>query len=584
MSLYESNITLIKKHPAQFHINTFAKQYLFKYIYEKTNEDNYSLKIVFQSQSEQSYQIHSAYTPEKEASLICDRFFSENQNILITGFGMGYHIEALSKKYPDKTLIIIENDMDLFLSSLSYIDLRKFVNFYFIIAYPDYMVMDIVSQILIDKSNTREFDIYELKPYLRIHQSYYQFIMKHLKNEKIYDLSPQWFYPKFKNATTPVKILFIDSSYVLTKECLFAIQETGHQVHYIHIDDKQTDYEVFVRKLMLDINQFKPDFILTINHLGFDKEGRLTDLLSEMHIPYASWFVDSPNVILSCFKQNISDYCSIFVWDRDYIDDLIKTGYPYVDYLPLATSSDIFYPKSLSKIYDVSFVGSSMVYATHKNMKSFIHRPDLLHILEDVSNEFIRLKTRHVEHAVKKLTSGHTEIFFEDNDQKDDFYAAVLWRSTQKYRLSGLLELETFSPVISGDENWQRLLPFSFRKLPERWYYEDLADFYNQSKINFNMTSLQMKNAVNQRVFDVPACGGFILTDYKEQLNEIYDLSNDIAYFKEIGEIKELVKYYLANLNVCEKMASNARNKVLKAHTYAHRINEMINIMKKRYQ
>ena len=123
-----------------------------------------------------------------------------------------------------------------------------------------------------------------------------------------------------------------------------------------------------------------------------------------------------------------------------------------------------------------------------------------------------------------------------------------------------------------------------YRKLPERWYYEDLADFYNQSKINFNMTSLQMKNAVNQRVFDVPACGGFILTDYKEQLNEIYDLSNDIAYFKEIGEIKELVKYYLANLNVCEKMASNARNKVLKAHTYAHRINEMINIMKKRYQ
>ena len=44
-------------------------------------------------------------------------------------------------------------------------------------------------------------------------------------------------------------------------------------------------------------------------------------------------------------------------------------------------------------------------------------------------------------------------------------------------------------------------------------YYKDLPLLYNACKINFNATSLQMKEAVNQRVFDVPACGAFLLTD-----------------------------------------------------------------------
>ncbi|HOE91945.1 MAG TPA: glycosyltransferase, partial [Candidatus Cloacimonadota bacterium] len=361
----------------------------------------------------------------------------------------------------------------------------------------------------------------------------------------------------------------------------FAIQKTGNLVHYVHIDEKQYAYEEFIRNLMKDINDFKPDFILTINHLGFDKEGHLTELLSEMEIPYASWFVDSPNVILSCFTQNISPYCSIFVWDEDYIQDVLDAGYPHVDYLPLATSTSIFKPLAIEKIYDVSFVGSSMVYATHKNMKSFVHRPDLLNLLEPVSDAFFKLKTRHVDHALQSL--GYNDEIFEDIEQKEDFYAAVLWRSTQKYRLSGILKLEEFNPVISGDENWQRLLPFSFNTISERWYYDNLNDFYNQSLINFNMTSLQMKNAVNQRVFDVPATNSFLLTDYKKQLHEVFDLKEDIAVFEDVEEIPDLCKFFLANKSQTQKMAKRAMNKVLAHHTYEQRIVKMIDIMKNRY-
>ncbi len=580
MSKLKKNKEYISNNGNLFRINSFNANYELQYICENSKEQVPSLKICKDAINCQ--QIHSAYTPIKEAALLAEHFNTEKEYVLVTGIGLAYHLEALQRKYPNKIFFIVECDKQLFLHVLQYIDLEQFNNCFFFVGYLDYQLNDLFIQSASKAIQLNEIDVFEFKPYLRLHQDYYGIIIKRIKQQKIYNISDLWKYPKFTNTSLgQTKILFIDSSYVLTKECLFAIQKTGNLVHYVHIDEKQYAYEEFIRNLMKDINDFKPDFILTINHLGFDKEGHLTELLSEMEIPYASWFVDSPNVILSCFTQNISPYCSIFVWDEDYIQDVLDAGYPHVDYLPLATSTSIFKPLAIEKIYDVSFVGSSMVYATHKNMKSFVHRPDLLNLLEPVSDAFFKLKTRHVDHALQSL--GYNDEIFEDIEQKEDFYAAVLWRSTQKYRLSGILKLEEFNPVISGDENWQRLLPFSFNTISERWYYDNLNDFYNQSLINFNMTSLQMKNAVNQRVFDVPATNSFLLTDYKKQLHEVFDLKEDIAVFEDVEEIPDLCKFFLANKSQTQKMAKRAMNKVLAHHTYEQRIVKMIDIMKNRY-
>jgi spore maturation protein CgeB len=333
-------------------------------------------------------------------------------------------------------------------------------------------------------------------------------------------------------------------------------------VHYVHIDLDKYDYESFIRNLMNDIMHFKPDFVLTINHLGFDNEGRLTDLFNEMELPFVSWFVDSPNVILSSFDRNISDFCNIFVWDDDYLSQLKQKGYKHCDILPLATDTDIFYPKDLPYKYTVSFVGSSMVYSIHKNMQSWVHRDDLMATFPNVVKAFLDSKSRHVEPAL----------------------AAVSWKATQIYRQSGIDKIAEFIPTVAGDPNWKNILPLEFEILPERWYYDDLVDYYNQSKINFNMTSLQMTNAINQRVFDVSACKRFILTDYRKQIDELFDGQENIVYFNDVDEIPDITKYYLNNevarINYCNK----AYNVVLHNHTYNHRLKKIIDVMKSRYK
>jgi spore maturation protein CgeB len=166
-----------------------------------------------------------------------------------------------------------------------------------------------------------------------------------------------------------------------------------------------------------------------------------------------------------------------------------------------------------------------------------------------------------------------------DRQGLSDLEAALLWRTTLEYRLACVRELAPFKPVIYGDPGWRELLEKGVVLRPEVNYYDELPQVYGATAINFNATSLQMKAAVNQRIFDAPAAGGFVLTDFREQLAELFKVGEEVACFMEPGEIPELVRFYLTHPQVREKMKGKARKRVLAEHTYRHRVALMLETM-----
>ena len=570
MNRFSTNHKWINEHPDQFAIQNGFCRFSGEYIIKQSKEEMPGL-VSLNNGIETT--IHSSYYPDREAKRFSDKVKSEKDNILLCGMGLGYHLKYIAERFPARKIILVEPDKHLFNLALHYINLEELENIRFIIGYEDFDLTDFIDM-------DAEYDIVSFTPCTRGNPEYYASLEKQIKKQKRYSLSDDWKYKKF--TSDQLRIVYIDSAYVLSKECVTALQKLGHRVQYIHIDRDNYDYREFVRNFLKMLAEFRPDFVLTVNHLGFDKEGRLTEMLSEMEVPYASWYVDSPTVVLSNYKSNLSEYCNIFVWDRDYIEDVKGFGYDNVDYLPLATSPEIFHPMDKPFRYDVSFVGSSMVYSTHKNTRSFIFRQDLLTAVDVVAKEFLSMDTRYVSKAINSVRNKGIRIEFEYYDQQADFEAAVLWRATQMYRLSGITKLAEFYPMINGDPNWDNILDNRFRIGREIMYYDNLCEHYNASKINFNMTSRQMKNAVNQRVFDVPACGKFIISDYKSQLDEIFD-RNEVVYFNDVEEIPELIRFYLENDTEREKIAEASRLKILNAHTYRHRLAEMISILRKRF-
>ena len=378
-------------------------------------------------------------------------------------------------------------------------------------------------------------------------------------------------YKKFTAAIT--RVLFIDSSFMLSKECINAIINTGNELKYIHIDADSYNSLTFRNNLLETISSFKPDFVLSVNHYGYDKEGTMADLFNKIELPYVSWFVDSPDIVLSSYNTDdiSSDFLNIFVWDDYFLSFLKSQGYKNCYFLPLATDTDIFYPKTLDFIHTVSFVGSSLTNVIHKNMKSWIHRDDMLMKFLQFSNDN---NTELINNYIINL----------DKRLQKDFQAALLWKQTQNYRLSCLSYLKKFNATISGDPNWTNILPQQYNYIPERWYYDNLNDFYNGSTINFNTTSLQMPNAVNQRVFDVSACKKFLITDYKQQIASFFQSKDNMVWYEKLEEIPDLITYYLKNTKERDKIAENAYNIVVNNHTYKHRLNKMIEILKNKYK
>lgn len=71
--------------------------------------------------------ICSSGNPWQEAMLYTRSVIIQNdiENIFILGFGMGYHVQCLAKKYPKSNIIVLENDLSQIKISLKYRDLRE---------------------------------------------------------------------------------------------------------------------------------------------------------------------------------------------------------------------------------------------------------------------------------------------------------------------------------------------------------------------------------------------------------------------------------------------------------------------------
>lgn len=105
--------------------------------------------------------------------------------------------------------------------------------------------------------------------------------------------------------------------------------------------------------------------------------------------------------------------------------------------------------------------------------------------------------------------------------------------------------------------------------------YTDTIDIYASSKINLNITSLQFDDAVINRVIDVAATGGFVLTDYRPDLRKITSVYDEISYHS-IDELNDKVEYYLANDKERREVAEQLHQDVRKNCQYKNVVQQII--------
>lgn len=112
---------------------------------------------------------------------------------------------------------------------------------------------------------------------------------------------------------------------------------------------------------------------------------------------------------------------------------------------------------------------------------------------------------------------------------------------------------------------------------PQRLSFDGMIDVWNRSKINLNLNNacdVRYKQ-IKGRNFEVPACGGFLLTGHPENLDEYYKINQEVATFNNTEEMIEKIKYYLAHDEEREAIAKAGYERTMKDHTYSTRLDHI---------
>jgi spore maturation protein CgeB len=104
-----------------------------------------------------------------------------------------------------------------------------------------------------------------------------------------------------------------------------------------------------------------------------------------------------------------------------------------------------------------------------------------------------------------------------------------------------------------------------------------MVELINQSRINLNLSnaSTLAVQQIKGRNFEIPGCGGFLLTEQVENLGDYYAIGREIACFDDVPHLIDQIRYFLAHEDERERIAEAGHQRTLRAHTFDMRFNEI---------
>jgi len=109
----------------------------------------------------------------------------------------------------------------------------------------------------------------------------------------------------------------------------------------------------------------------------------------------------------------------------------------------------------------------------------------------------------------------------------------------------------------------------------------EMYQILQSSNVTLNHHGNVAPYANNMRLFEATGVGAFLLTDWKSNLSDMFDVGTELVAYRTVEECVELVRYYLAHDEEREAIARAGQARTLRDHTYAHRMRELMGIIEK---
>jgi spore maturation protein CgeB len=185
--------------------------------------------------------------------------------------------------------------------------------------------------------------------------------------------------------------------------------------------------------------------------------------------------------------------------------------------------------------------------------------------------------TAATTNLVKACNTAGYEVPFKDARNQAWFWSYCIHTASMKQRRKAVNAAIPAGIELFGDpEGWRRLLGNRVTLHPSVDYQSQLASTYAAIDVNLNSTSCQMPTAVNQRVFDIPLAGSFVLSDNQPDLFELFEESSEVIVYHDPQEIPSLAAYYQQHPERRRAISARAKQRIVAEHTYAKRLERLL--------
>lgn len=378
------------------------------------------------------------------------------------------------------------------------------------------------------------------------------------------------------------KVLFMDWNCYGGQDMKTALLTFGINLSLFPFSPKTDRNDtVFEEKLGSAIQSFSPDFVFS-----FDYFPVISKVCNAQEVVYVSWVYDNP--LVSLYSYTLANpWNRVFLFDRQEYLFFRGNGIDTVHYLPLAAApgrlgTDADSSDMIRKYKtDISFVGSLYTEPKHQlynrlgGISSYTRgyldavmqaqkRVYGASFIEETLNDDILADLREACPCPPNADGVETESYLYGN-------YFLLRQVTAMERTELIQKIGARHPIRLYTNDKSYTSSGCVNCGPVDYYTETPYVFYH-SRINLNISLRSIKSGIPLRVFDVIGSRGFMLTNYQEDLADCFVPGEDFVYYADAEDLLDKIDYYLSHEAERVQIARSGYEKVLRNHTFEHRI------------
>lgn len=316
------------------------------------------------------------------------------------------------------------------------------------------------------------------------------------------------------------------------------------------------------------------------------------------NVPYISIVYDSPQVLL--YSYTIINPCNyVFIFDKTQYLELSNAGIKTVYYAPLAVNIERLNRmldkenevKRIQYSSDISFVGSmyneehnlferlegineytcgylDAIMKAQRNIYGYFFLEDMLK--GDVLDEMMRVyPVRPNADGVETIQYIYANYFLARRMATDE-RMEIMSKLGEQLGASNVINLYTPDSSVNF---------INVNNKGTVDYYNEMPYVFRNSNINLNITLRSIKSGIPLRCIDICGAGGFLLSNYQEDMYDIFVPGEDMVVYDSIDDMINKCRYYLSHDTERRQIAQNGYGKVAESHTYDVRFKEMFDIV-----